>query len=245
MAGACDVVEGVPLGSVADVAERVDVVVDGVHLVCQVTGPREAPPVVLLHALGERASTWEYVMAGLATAFRVVAVDLRGHGDSGWPGRYSFEAMRDDVLGVLDQMRLTRVSVVGHSMGGVVAYLLAAEQPERVERLVVEDVPPPFRRGASLRDRPPGDLPFDWDVVPAIVEQIDNPDPGWWDLLPRITAPTLIVGGGATSHIPQDKLIDVVARLSDATLVTIPVGHHVHAARPADFTAAVLDFLQQ
>lgn len=223
--------------------ERVDVVVDGVRLVCQISGPRDAPAVVLLHALGERGSTWEQVAAGLSSAFCVVAVDLRGHGDSGRPGQYSFEAMADDVLGVLDQLRLTRVSVVGHSMGGVVAYLLAAEHPGRVERLIVEDAPPPFPRGASVRARPPGDLPFDWDVVPAIVGQIDNADPSWWDLLSRISAPTLIIGGGATSHIPQDKLTDVVARLPDATLLTIAVGHHIHDTRPAEFTTAVRDFL--
>lgn len=224
-------------------AERVELVVDDVRLVCHVTAPREAPPVVLLHALGERASTWEVVTVALAPVFQTIAIDLRGHGDSGRPGRYSFEAMQDDVLGVLGQMSITRAHVVGHSMGGVVAYLLAAENPDRVARLVVEDVPPPFPREASLRERPPGELPFDWDAVTSIVGQIDNADPSWWGLLSRITAPTLLIGGGPTSHIPQDKLVDVAKRLHDATLITIPVGHHIHDDRPGDFTAAVLDFL--
>lgn len=223
---------------------RVEMVVNDVRLVCHVAAPRETPPVVLLHALGERASTWNAVTVALTPVFQTIAIDLRGHGDSGRPGCYSFEAMRDDVLGVLDQMGLARVHVVGHSMGGVVAYLLAAENPERVQCLVVEDVSPPYPREASPRERPPGELPFDWDAVTSIAGQIDNADASWWDLLSHITAPTLVIAGGPTSHISQDKLVDVVERLHDATLITIPAWHHVHDGRPDEFTAAVLDFLR-
>lgn len=224
---------------------RTVVVVDGVRLAVDLAGPAGAPAVVLLHALGEQGSTWEQFVQALTTGgrFRTVVVDLRGHGDSDRPGRYSFEAMAADVLGVLDALALRRVHLIGHSMGGVVAYLLAAGHPDRVDHLVIEDIAPPTPRPPVDLQRPPGDLPFDWHVVPAIRGQIDTAGPHWWDLLDTITAPTLVVAGGPTSHVPQHHLVDVVRRLPDARLVTIAAGHDVHEHEPAAFAAAVLEWL--
>lgn len=59
-----------------------------------------------LHALGEQAASWDEVAARFATRFRVVALDLRGHGASNWAATHSFELMRDDVIGVLDDLNL-------------------------------------------------------------------------------------------------------------------------------------------
>lgn len=219
------------------------VAVGGIELAYDVTGSPEAPPILLLHALGERGADWAPVKARFAERFLVFAPDLRGHGDSDWPGSYSFQLMHADVIGFLDQLGLARVTVVGHSMGGTVAYLIAMEQPERVERLIVEDVPPPFRRDRAIPDRPEGPLGFDWAVVPAIVSQVNRGEPALWDRLPAIAAPTLLIGGGPDSHIPQDKLAAAAARIPRCDLVTIPAGHLVHAARPAEFASAVLDWL--
>jgi len=233
------------LTRVAGVSEHLDIKVDDVRLACHVQGPPDAPPMVLLHALGEAGGTWDVVTAEFAPLFRVVAIDLRGHGESDRPGTYSFELMRDDVVGVLDQLALDPITLVGHSMGGVVAYLIAEEQPGRIERLILEDTPPPFPRERAVPERPAGFLPFDWDVVPAIVRQVNQPDPAWWDRLARITASTLLIGGGPSSHIPQDKLAQLAARVPMCQLLTIPVGHHVHASRPAEFATAVLTFLRE
>lgn len=199
---------------------------------------------VLLHALGEGSASWAAVAVELAEFYRVLTIDLRGHGDSDRPGTYSFELMRDDVLGVLDQLGLPRITLIGHSMGGTVAYLIAEEHPGRIERLVLEDTPPPFPRDHTVPERPDGALSFDWAVVPAIVGQVNAPDPAWWERLTEITAPTLIIAGGPSSPVPQDKLEEAAARIPDCTMLTIPVGHHVHAERPADFAAAVLTFLR-
>jgi 3-oxoadipate enol-lactonase len=224
--------------------ERRDVVVGGVRLACRFGGPSDAPPLVLLHALGEESSTWEFVAGELGQFFRVVTVDFRGHGDSDRPGDYSFELMRDDVLGVLDHLGLTRTSVVGHSMGGTVAYLIAEAQPGRVDRLILEDTPPPFPRSRATPSRPDGPLPFDWAVVPALVNQLNDPDPAWWDRLIDITATSLIIAGGPSSHVPQDKLAEVADRIPTCELRTIPAGHHVHETKPAEFAAAALAFLR-
>jgi 3-oxoadipate enol-lactonase len=199
---------------------------------------------VLLHALGEQATSWNSVTPRLAPLFRVVNLDLRGHGGSDWPGNYSFELMRDDVIAVLDALGLHDVVLVGHSMGGTVAYLVAQAQPKRIKRLIIEDAPPPFPRTRPVPERPEGALPFDWAVVPAIIEQVNDPTRRWWTHLPDITAPTLLVGGGPTSHIPQDLLVEVSELVPDCTLITIPAGHNVHETEPDEFLKAVLTWLQ-
>lgn len=178
----------------------------GTVISCRLSGDPGAPPMVLLHALGEDAGSWDEVAAWFATGFRIVALDLRGHGTSTWPGAYSFPLLRDDVLGVLDALDLSDLVLVGHSMGGIVAYLVAQAQPGRISRLVVEDAAPPFPRDRPVPARPAGELGFDWTVVAAIVEEINDPSRRWWTHLGEITAPTLLVGGGPTSHIPQQLL---------------------------------------
>lgn len=229
-------------------AERIDVTVDGVRLACFAGGDESAPPMVLLHALGQDAGTWAEIRPALEERFFVVAVDCRGHGASARPGTYSFDLMRQDVVGVLDALALDGVTLVGHSMGGGVALRLAEEHAARVARLVLEDVAPPYpRTGFDVGD-PPDDvdrLPFDWPVVPAIVGEVNDPEPSWWDLLDRITAPTLFVAGGPQSHIDQTKIAEAAGRIADATVVTIPAGHRVHEPRPREFVDAVLAWIDR
>lgn len=213
------------------------------HIAYEVAGDPEAPPMVLLHALGERGRDWAPVLPALAARFRVYVPDLRGHGDSGRPGEYSFELMRDDVIGLLDDLGLDTVTLVGHSMGGAVAYLVAMQHPGRVSRLIVEDAPPPYPRARPVPDRPEGPIDFDWAVVPAIVGQVNAGDPAILHGLGFITAPTLLIGGGSTSHVPQDRLAEAAARIPSCDLVTIAAGHNVHAGRPAEFARTVLDWL--
>lgn len=215
----------------------------GIHLAYEVSGSPDAPAMVLLHALGERAANWAPVTPRLAEHFHVFALDLRGHGGSDWPGSYSFQLMCDDVVAALDQLGLAKVTLAGHSMGGAVAYLVAMQHPDRVERLIVEDVPPPFPRERAIPERPAESLDFDWAVVPAMIRQVNQGDPAAWDGLGAITAPTLLIGGGPDSHIPQDKLAAVAARIPRCDLVTVPAGHLVHETQPSQFADVVLGWL--
>ena len=219
--------------------------VDNIRLAYEVVGSAEAPPMVLLHALGERGADWEPVAATFAKRFRVFAFDLRGHGDSDWPGEYSFRLMRDDVIGALERLGLSKVTLAGHSMGGAVAYLVATQRPDLIERLIVEDASPPYPRDRAMPARPEGPLDFDWAVVPAIVSQVNAGDPAAWDNLSTITAPTLLIGGGPGSHVDQDMLAAAATRIPRCDLVTIPAGHLVHASRPDDFARVVLTWIDR
>ncbi|MBR7836432.1 alpha/beta hydrolase [Actinospica durhamensis] len=217
-----------------------------VSLSYRVAGPAEAPPMVLLHGLGQRAASWQAVADAFAESHRVFAPDLRGHGQSAWPGRYSLELMRDDVLGFVEALSLDHVVLVGHSAGGLVALLCAEQRPKRVERLVVEEAPVPIVGGQPepLRPRLAGQPGFDWLAVESFVEQVNAPDPAWYDELRQISVPTLLVAGGPASRLSQERITQDAARIPHCTLVTIPAGHHVHRDRPTEFVTAVCAFLQ-
>jgi pimeloyl-ACP methyl ester carboxylesterase len=224
-------------------ADQCAVEFGGVRLAYQAWGSPDAPPLVLLHALGESAADWDGVAPAFARHWRVYAPDLRGHGSSSWPGSYSVEAMQADVLGFLDALALDRVDLIGHSMGGLVAYLVARDQPERVGRLILEDVAALLPRKRSIPARPAGELPYDWEMVLAIRRQIDDPDPAWLERLGRITAPALVIAGGPQSSIPQDRVAELARRIPGARRETIPAGHLIHAAEPEAFAATALMFL--
>jgi 3-oxoadipate enol-lactonase len=214
-----------------------------VHLAYRTWGPATAPPLVLLHALGEDSADWTPIAAALASSWRVYAPDLRGHGASDWPGSYTIELLTADLAAFLDALDLEQVALAGHSIGAPPAYLYAARHPDRVTRLVLEDPAPPWPRSPRTPARPEGPLPFDWAATALSNQFTDPPVSSWRDSLRRITAPALLIAGGPASHVDQDQLADMAALIPDCELVTIPAGHLVHAARPADFSAAVTAFL--
>jgi 3-oxoadipate enol-lactonase len=217
----------------------------GVRLAYRTWGPAGAPPVVLLHALGEASADWAPVAEALAPAWRVYAPDLRGHGASDWPGTYTIEQLTADLAAFLDALGLDRVILGGHSLGAAPAYLYAARHPARVARLILEDPPPPWPRAPRVLTRPADAdaLPFDWAATALSNQFTDPPVSDWRDALGHIQAPALLVAGGPGSHIDQDQLADLAALIPHCELVTIPAGHLVHAARPAEFNAAVTRFL--
>ena len=208
------------------------------------SGEPSAPPIVALHALGKSAESWDQVAAVLGEKYRVLALDQRGHGGSARTSIYTFELMCDDLLQFANAMNLGQFTQLGHSMGGTVSYLFSETFPSRIERLIVEDTPPPFPdKPIEVPSKPSNPLPFDWQVVPSILRQLNEPNPEWWTRLTDIIMPTLIIGGGS-SHIPQNKLQEVSELIPNCELVTIEdAGHDVHDVNLPAFLAAVKSFL--
>ncbi|MFJ8444193.1 alpha/beta fold hydrolase [Kitasatospora griseola] len=217
----------------------------GIRLAGLAAGPVDGPVLVLLHGLGLGAADFADVLPELAADRRVLALDLRGHGGSDRPGAYTLDLLCGDVLAALDALGPARVDLLGHSMGGVVAYLLAGRHPERVRRLVLEDVPAPHPREEEPALRPDGPLAFDWELVPALRRELYAPPAEWAAALAAVTAPTLVIAGGPTSHLPQDRVAELADTVPDGRVHTVPVGHLVHQAAPAEFTRLVLDFLTE
>jgi esterase len=227
------------------IGELRTVEVGGVTLAYRIAGDPAAPPMLLLHGLGDDERDWHPVLSTLAGSYRVFALDQRGHGRSAHPDRYSFELMCDDGIGFLDAVGVERCVLVGHSMGGTVAILLAEAAPHRLTHLILEDTMAPRPGSLKRPPLPPPDepTPFDFAAVNAIRAQLNDPDPAWWVESEAVDVPTLIIGGGPDSPVPQHLLAEQVDRMPDATLVTISAGHHVHASRPAEFLDAVDGFL--
>lgn len=227
-------------------ADVLEAQVDGVELAYRVWGDAAAPPAVLLHCLGEDGEDWRGVVGQLATTHRVYALDQRGHGESEWAGEYGFERWRDDAIGFLQQLDLGEVTLIGHSLGAVVALLLAAERPDLVGRLVLEEAAPPLPADPpqEVPEAPPGPQLFDWSAKVAVVAERNAPDPRWWSELARITAPTLVIAGGPDSPVPQQDIARMAGAIPHAELVTVDgAGHLVHEERPREFLDAVASFL--
>jgi esterase len=112
------------------------------HLLRWESTDPDAGRVLLLHGGAGHAHAWGHLAGRLSDRFTVVALDQRGHGESGPTDRYGSKVLADDVGRLLDALGWPTASLVGHSMGGQAAYLFAAAHPDRVERLVVIDTGP-------------------------------------------------------------------------------------------------------
>jgi pimeloyl-ACP methyl ester carboxylesterase len=101
-------------------------------------GPRAAPPLVLLHGVRDHARSWDRIAAAFADRYRVLAPDLRGHGDSEWAtgGFYPTEGYVFDLAEMTEALGLARFGLIGHSLGGNVGLRYAALYPDKVERIV-------------------------------------------------------------------------------------------------------------
>lgn len=113
--------------------------VAGTRLHVRDTGPRDAPALILLHGFGSSLHTWEAWAQALSPTYRVIRFDLPGAGLSAPDATGDYTDVRGlQVLGALmDRLGLARASLVGHSMGGRLAWEFAAEHPERVDKLVL------------------------------------------------------------------------------------------------------------
>lgn len=114
---------------------------DGARAHVRDQGPREAPALVLIHGSNASLFTWEPWVKRLAGRFRVVTIDMPGHGLTGAVpnGDYSDEGMVKFTLGVADKLKLATFALGGNSMGGEVAARLAEEHPDRVTHLILVD----------------------------------------------------------------------------------------------------------
>ena len=169
------------------------------------------PPLILLHGMLGSSRNWQTTGADLAAHFHVFALDLRNHGRSPHTATMSYEEMMADVLEFLEAQKLGRVTLVGHSMGGKVAMLLACRHPERVERLVVVDIAPknyywPGHRAsfaamnelnlADLHSRSEAEMRFEarvpsWPTRKFLTTNLErSPEGAWYWLinLPVVTA---------------------------------------------------------
>jgi esterase len=116
--------------------------------------PGGDPAALLLHGIGNYGRVWDFVADAVAGRLRLVAPDARGHGTSVTPASgYAPEDFVADAMTIMDALGLARPVVVGHSMGGAHALVLAVLHPEKVRALVLEDDGPEIGREGGARAR--------------------------------------------------------------------------------------------
>ena len=169
------------------------------------------PPLVVLHGLLGSSRNWLTTGGDLAGRYHVLALDLRNHGKSPHADVINYGVMMADVLAWMDAHGLKRVTLMGHSMGGKTAMLLACRHPERVERLIVVDIAPKgyLSHGhraefaamneldlRMLQSRAEAELRFearvaDWAMRKFLVTNLERAEEGGWKWqinLPVLTA---------------------------------------------------------
>jgi pimeloyl-ACP methyl ester carboxylesterase len=118
--------------------------VNGLHLHYLERGEPTKPAMILIHGIARHAHLFDHIAPDLARDYRVVALDMRGHGDSAWSaaGDYLVEDHVKDLEALVRELGLPRVTLYGNSTGGRVVQVYAGLNPDMVERLIVEDVGP-------------------------------------------------------------------------------------------------------
>ncbi|WP_439889179.1 alpha/beta fold hydrolase [Pseudomonas sp. MBLB4123] len=112
----------------------------------------QGAPLLLVHGLGSSTRDWEYQIPTLAARYRVVALDLRGHGRSDKPReRYSIAGFAEDVAALIEHLQLDKVHLVGISMGGMIGFQLGVDRPELLRSLCIVNSAP------EVKARRPGD----------------------------------------------------------------------------------------
>jgi pimeloyl-ACP methyl ester carboxylesterase len=166
---------------------------DGARIHFRDRGPRGAPVLVLIHGSNASLFTWEDWAARLSDAFRVVSLDLPGHGLTGAvpSGDYSDEALTSEVARFADKLNLSRFAIGGNSMGGGVAARFAEEYPQRVTQLILVDaVGMPVRQGEHIP------LAFRLARIPVL------------DLILLYVTPRVLVVEGLNDAIVRKSVID-------------------------------------
>ncbi len=140
------------------------------------------PVVVLLHGFPLDRSMWSHQRSSVGRIYRLIAPDLRGHGQTAAPdGIYPVDAMADDVIELLDALQLTSPLVLGgHSMGGYLALSIAARHPERLKALMLINT----KAGADSTEAAQAR-----ETLAAEVEAADDAGPVVAAMIPKLFAP--------------------------------------------------------
>jgi pimeloyl-ACP methyl ester carboxylesterase len=161
------------------------------------------PPLVLIHGLDRVARTFDHVAPHFASRFRVIAYDMRGHGDSDWDpqARYVVEDHVTDLEGLAQQLGLRDITLWGNSTGGRVAQVFAGKHPDLVARVISEDVGP---------ERPQ-------QISDAYLRRVKQEAPGWATEEELIAV--LLKGAGASEAVVRPYVRYGTKRRADGRVV--------------------------
>jgi len=237
----------------------------------RLSGPEQAPVLVLSNSMGTTTAMWDDQLEALSRHHRVLRYDHRGHGGAGPPpGPYRMEQLGGDLLGLLDELELERVSFCGLSLGGMVGMWLAANAPGRVERLALcctsakVDPGPYLERAAKVRAGGTGSVAGEvverWftpgfrerapeTVARAVAMLLATPAEGYAGCCEAIAAMDLRAGLGSIAGAddpatPPAHAEAIVAAIPAARLeVVAGAAHLANIEQPERVTRLLLDHL--
>ncbi len=226
----------------------------GVVIRGDLRGDPDDPLVLLVHGGGQTRDIWNDAAAALVRAGRqVIALDLRGHGESEWPsdGRYEFGAYVEDLRAILAQLP-SRPVIVGASLGGWVAAVAVGEDGGHLATgLILADAPPDLdltniRKAASTLRAASETAKGAWD--PRMLERFDLEDAlrRFKAAAPKIRVPALFVRGALSDITDAASASRIVEQIPGAEYAEIgEAGHLVASDRGDLFSATLLDFLER
>ena len=164
-----------------DAMKKVVLLPNNQHLAYIDMGAPLGPPVVLIHGYTDNARDWVPLIPYLSRKFRLIVVDIRGHGRSDKPECcYTRIDFAYDIKLLLDALHIARADVVGHSLGSMITQVLAEEWPQRVRKVVLVSSTAGPRAGSAPR-KPAFDYAAE---IRKLKEPIDPDSPfmiAWWD----------------------------------------------------------------
>ncbi len=242
---------------------RVDVGGHSLQVEIHGAGP---PTYVCLHGLADTLEVWRALAGPLSERGQVVLVNQRAHGGSDAPpGPYRREDLAADVCALLDELRIARAVLVGHSLGGIVAMTAALEYPHRVGALLLIGTASQCSRevagwyekiaqaaesegiggldraifGSDSTRRTEGDAQGLAHVTRALKSLHDDP---LTPKLPALQCPVLLLVGERDPMGPKASAI-IQSQVRDASLTVVPKrGHWIHVQQPEAILAALDDW---
>lgn len=217
--------------------------INGVLLHYRVAGPERAPALVFVNSLGTDTRIWDDVIAQLSGRYRCLSYDKRGHGLSDAPcGEYSLDDHLDDLEGLLDHLRLGKLTLIGVSIGGLIGQGLALRAPHRLAGLVLCDTAPKVgdtrmwgQRMETVLEKgmsPIADGIMERWFSPSFRRERPDELAGWRNLFLRTDA------GGYAATCATLRDTDLTGALGAVTAPTLVVAGDADLATPVDLVRA-------
>ena len=244
--------------------------IDGAAIYYEVIGSNDAPPLLLLHGGIGSIEDFNVVLPSLASRFRLIGIDSRGHGRSTLgTQRLTYLRLEQDVIGVLRHLGIDRTAILGFSDGGIVGYRVMSSEVVTVSKLATIGAPcelkpdDPVRAiyakvtGQSWREKFPASFEsyqrlnrepdFDRLIVSAVQMWLDSTTSGYpAETVDRLKGDVLILRGDDDHLFPRQAAVDLANRIGRSAFANIPfAGHVAHEAQPEIVLHVIDEFLRR